>query len=111
MQLGPSQSLLSPAYMTQQTLSCLMLLRHFIVMALALALESAGSSIAAKMAMMAITTSSSIKVKPARRAKWRSWEASCLDITSQPFAPLTLRSTFTWLRNVQDSGLPVKDMI
>lgn len=40
-----------------------MLLVHLIRNALSLARESAGNNIAAKMAMMAITTSSSIKVK------------------------------------------------
>src|SRR6266702_3915564 len=43
---------------------CLLLLTQAIVLALALALAKAGSSIAARMAMMAITTSSSINVKP-----------------------------------------------
>jgi hypothetical protein len=37
---------------------------HFTPLALALAFESAGKSIPAKMAMMAMTTSSSMRVKP-----------------------------------------------
>src|SRR5215831_5206066 len=41
-----------------------MLLRHIIPWALALDLFSAGRSIAARMAMMAITTSNSMRVKP-----------------------------------------------
>jgi len=40
-----------------------MLLRQVVAWALAFALANAGNSIAAKMAMMAMTTSSSIKVK------------------------------------------------
>jgi hypothetical protein len=40
------------------------LLRQLLAQAACLALESAGSNIAAKMAMMAMTTNSSIKVKP-----------------------------------------------
>src|SRR5450631_658034 len=43
---------------------CLMLLVHLMRMALSLALESAGKSMAARMAMMAITTSNSMRVKP-----------------------------------------------
>src|SRR5947208_1231437 len=44
--------------------NCLVLLRHLIWFALDLALASAGSSMAARMAMMAMTTSNSIRVKP-----------------------------------------------
>jgi len=43
------------------------LLTHPIVFALFLALDKAGSNIAAKIAMMAITTNNSISVKP----EWR----------------------------------------
>src|ERR1035438_7079291 len=57
-------SLLSWAYMKVESSICLMLLVHLIRMALSLALDSAGRSMAAKMAIMAITTSSSIRVKP-----------------------------------------------
>ena len=46
--------------------SCLRLLRHFISVALLLALARAGSSNAARIAMIAITTSNSISVKPPR---------------------------------------------
>jgi hypothetical protein len=53
----------SLAYMIPDKVSCLRLLTHFICCARNLALESAGSSMAARMAMMAMTTSSSIKVK------------------------------------------------
>ena len=42
-----------------------MLDKHWMLWALALALLSAGSSIAAKMAMIAMTTSSSMSVNPA----------------------------------------------
>src|ERR1039457_3086163 len=46
------------------TSTCLMLLIHLTRRALSLALDSAGKSIAARMAMMAITTSNSMRVKP-----------------------------------------------
>src|SRR6266545_4210491 len=45
-------------------MSCLVLFMHRMACALIFALLKAGSSIAARMAMMAITTSSSIRVKP-----------------------------------------------
>ncbi len=43
---------------------CLMLLVHLMRIAFSLALDSAGRSIAAKIAMMAITTNNSMRVKP-----------------------------------------------
>ncbi len=43
---------------------CFRLLIHLILCALLFAADKAGSNIAARMAMMAMTTSSSIKVKP-----------------------------------------------
>src|SRR6266478_4392460 len=46
--------------------TCFKLLRHWIRLARSLALARAGNSIAARMAMMAITTKSSISVKPRR---------------------------------------------
>ena len=58
-----SRSLLSPVYMNQHIESCFMLLRQPIVCALPLALDNAGSNSAARMAMIAMTTSNSIKVK------------------------------------------------
>jgi hypothetical protein len=56
-------SLLSPAYMTMPRVNCLTLDTHLIWCAFSLALAKAGSSMAARMAMMAMTTKSSIKVK------------------------------------------------
>lgn len=50
--------------MVEAIASCLWLFKQLIRCARALALDNAGSSMAAKMAMMAITTSNSIKVKP-----------------------------------------------
>src|SRR5439155_6089749 len=50
--------------MIQANWSCLRLFRQTMAWALALARDSAGRRSAAKMAMMAITTSNSIKVKP-----------------------------------------------
>src|SRR4051812_4650792 len=59
------RSLLSLAYMCQARDNCLLLFMHWIPWAFILALLNAGKSIAARIAMIAITTSSSIKVKPA----------------------------------------------
>src|SRR5687768_3176208 len=57
-------SLLSPAYKLHPNINCLLLFWHMIPCAFVFAFESAGSSMLARIAMMAITTSSSIKVKP-----------------------------------------------
>jgi len=57
---------LSFSYNNAPVASCFTLLRHCMFFALIFAAASAGSSSAAKMAMMAITTSNSISVKPAR---------------------------------------------
>src|SRR5258708_22395283 len=57
-------SLLSVEYMIQPSVNCLVLLRQEIPKALALARVRAGSNRPARIAMMAITTSSSIRVKP-----------------------------------------------
>src|SRR5215510_377878 len=56
--------------MKQASPICFRLLVQLICFALSLALERAGNSMLARMAMMAITTSSSMRVKPtlARRA-------------------------------------------
>src|SRR5581483_4064418 len=60
---GASRSALSSEYRCQQALSCLRLLMQFTVCALALARASTGRSREARMAIMAMTTSSSIRVK------------------------------------------------
>src|SRR5207253_9694596 len=60
-----TRSWLSPAYITQMIDSCLRLFTHWIDCALAFAVASAGNNRPAKIAMTAITTSSSISVKPA----------------------------------------------
>src|SRR5882724_876663 len=54
---------LSPAYITSARHNCFWLLMQMADCALRLAAASAGKSIAARMAMMAITTSSSMRVK------------------------------------------------
>src|SRR5678809_485170 len=64
---GGRNSLLSCVYIANARPICLLLLTHAMPLALSLALDSAGSSIAARIAMIAITTSSSIRVKPAVR--------------------------------------------
>ena len=48
--------------MCQAVINCLLLLRHWIPWAFILALLNAGKSIDARMAIMAITTSSSMRV-------------------------------------------------
>src|ERR1700753_1704925 len=62
MSLGANPPLLSAEYMTQQMPICLRLLRQLVVTAFALARLNAGSNMAARMAMIAMTTSSSIRV-------------------------------------------------
>src|SRR5277367_3952671 len=62
--LGGMTSLLSSVYIAQQSWSCFKLLVHCRAWALVLALLKAGNSIAARMAIMAITTSNSTRVKP-----------------------------------------------
>src|SRR5438045_510020 len=69
---------------------CLTLLRQAVVCALALALASAGKSIAARMAMMAITTSSSIKVKApevTRRRRIADVKADIMSFIELPAIP------------------------
>src|SRR5882672_4192928 len=61
---GGKNSWLSPAYMWKPSPICLLLLQQAMALALSLALANAGRSIAARIAMMAITTSNSISVKP-----------------------------------------------
>src|SRR5258706_15645560 len=62
---GGRKSLLSPAYIIIASPICLLLLRQTIALALDLALASAGSNIAARIAMIAMTTNNSMRVKPA----------------------------------------------
>ena len=57
-----TKSLWSSAYMRNPSDHCRMLLRQLVAWALLLALDNAGSSIAARMAMIAMTTSNSISV-------------------------------------------------
>src|SRR4029077_7739621 len=61
---GGKNSPLSAAYIRKPRPTWRLLLAQAMALALSLALLSAGRSIAAKIAMMAITTSSSISVKP-----------------------------------------------
>src|SRR6185369_5731599 len=61
---GGNESRLSIAYECQQIWSCLRLFWHAMLKACSFALVRAGNNIAARMAIMAITTNSSIKVKP-----------------------------------------------
>ena len=57
------KSPLSPAYIMTARLICLVLLMQAMDSALSLALLNAGSNMAARIAMIAMTTSNSIKVK------------------------------------------------
>jgi hypothetical protein len=61
---GATLSLLSCAYMIQASCSCFSLFMHLMPCAFVFAFESAGKSMLANMAMIAITTSNSIKVNP-----------------------------------------------
>src|ERR1035437_2857148 len=61
-----SQSALSVAYSIQVVANCFSLLMHWTFLAATFARASAGSSNAARRAMMAMTTSNSISVKPRR---------------------------------------------
>src|SRR6185295_1700785 len=64
---GGRNSLLSCAYMVKARPICLLLLAQAMLLAFSLARDRAGSSIAARIAIIAITTSSSISVKAAER--------------------------------------------
>ena len=55
-------SMLSPAYIMNPRPNCFVLFKQAVARALSFALLNAGSNIAARMAMMAITTNNSIKV-------------------------------------------------
>src|SRR2546426_1629974 len=59
---GGIRSSLSSAYMTHERPSCFRLLRHVMPCAFVFALDSVGKSMDAKIAMMAMTTSSSMRV-------------------------------------------------
>src|SRR5689334_2360130 len=61
-------SALSSVYSRQATINCFPLFMQWTPCALHLARDSAGSNMAARMAMMAITTSNSIRVNPVTRA-------------------------------------------
>src|SRR5579859_3568785 len=62
---GPIHFRLSSVYIMPATVNCLMLLMQSICCARNFALDNAGSNIAAKMAIIAITTSNSISVNAA----------------------------------------------
>src|SRR5579862_2199914 len=64
LQLFMSTPWLSSEYITQPSSTCLILFEQAVACALPLARDSAGSNVAAKIAMIAMTTNSSIRVKP-----------------------------------------------
>src|SRR6266571_5839819 len=83
-----SKSELSSEYITQEIANCFWLLRQVVIVALSLARLKAGSSIAARIAMMAMTTSSSIRVNPAQLAgECPAARCSCLLATPQSIRP------------------------
>src|SRR5437016_2023743 len=63
---GTRPSLKSPLYRIHANVSCFVLLKQAMLSAFAFALASAGSSSPARIAIMAITTSSSMSVKARR---------------------------------------------
>jgi hypothetical protein len=63
-----------------------MLFRHFVRFALALARESAGSNMLARIAMMAITTSNSINVNPDLALTWETIEGFMPEILNKSFS-------------------------
>src|SRR5437016_6325265 len=65
--LGTRPSLKSPLYRIHAKMSCFVLLKQEMLSALDFALASAGRSNPARMAMMAMTTSSSMSVKARRQ--------------------------------------------
>src|SRR5215470_6770315 len=76
--------------MLQPTPFCLRLLRQLVREAFSFAFERAGKSSAARIAMMAITTSNSIKVKaPDGSRRDRRWFDTC--ITGSPAADFVIR--------------------
>src|ERR1051325_4260449 len=70
MRAGVRYSLLSPAYNCHATPICFIVLRQTEALALSLALLKAGSKSAARIAMMATTTSNSMRVKA--REGWKA---------------------------------------
>ena len=62
--LGTSQSLLSSAYICQASVACLRLFRQTMARAFCFARARAGNNKPARIAMMAMTTSSSMRVNP-----------------------------------------------
>src|ERR1022692_3206330 len=64
-------SLLSPAYMIHASINCFVLFMQLTAQAFCFAALKAGNNMAARMAIMAITTSNSINVKPREKGKKR----------------------------------------
>src|SRR5436190_11760707 len=70
--LGMSLSSLSVENIRQPSINCLVLLMHEMASARPRALVRAGKSMAAKIAMIAMTTNNSMRVKPTRRFRFLS---------------------------------------
>ena len=89
------KSLLSPAYIIIASAICLLLLMQVLVLAFSFARDSAGRSMAARMAMMAMTTSNSMRVKPRRADRWVMIMVGCFAWPGPPgerAQPLALRT-------------------
>src|ERR1041384_6260576 len=94
---------------------CLVLFMHDIPVALVLALASAGRSMPARIAMMAITTSSSIKVKANRLAlpgaeEWKELFIAagmgCSDCLGYTLSPTAVQAETDLLLTVRRSDSP-----
>src|SRR5512146_383658 len=93
----PSSGILSSqssAYILKANPHCFMLFMQVIACALDLALERAGSSIAARMAMMAMTTSSSMSVKASKRERLAGWFSGTATMVSLGFDSIQVQSAF-----------------
>ncbi len=88
---------------------CLRLLAHWVRLAASRAAWTAGRSRASSTPMMAITTSSSISVKPRRRAGIR-WDTSA-DLSAGPGKRVPLRPPGTWPLSRRSARVPARMLL
>src|SRR5947208_11206830 len=93
--LSGNESLASPAYMVRASPHCLQLLAQSTLSALALAFASAGNNKAARMAMMAMTTNSSMSVKAAQPGHSRETDERIFRILGRLLKPGGIHRSFT----------------
>src|SRR6266576_3134806 len=98
------RSLLSPLYICHASMSCLVLFMHKMPCALIFALLNAGNSIAARMAMIAMTTNSSIRVKADFRFRMAAWLVA--EIVEQALKPF--KRKFVRWRGFADPRVPFR---